>query len=370
MAQILASFEPNDNYCIGENMPKICVYAISLNEEQFVEKFYESCKDADLILLADTGSTDNTIKLARKLGIKTYSITVSPWRFDTARNIALGLVPKDIDICIALDLDEIMVPGWRDIVESNWRKSTTRLQYRFNNGMGNIFNATKVHKRVGYQWHHLIHEMIEIDPRLKEEWAICDHILVEHHPDQTKSRGQYLPMLEAAIKENPYDSRDSWYLAREYWYYKQYDNAIKEFERYLNLPTATWHHEHAFAYRHIGHCYLALGKGEPALKNYRLAIDEARYIRDTWLDLAQACYELKQWQECYYAATQGLTITNREYVFTSGPAPWGYKLYDLAALAAYNLGMRDMAIKYGELAINFEPNDQRLLNNLIYYQNL
>lgn len=349
---------------------KIAIYAISLNEEQFVERFYQSCKDADYIILADTGSSDRTVEIARELGITVYDITVSPWRFDTARNIALGLVPKDCDVCMALDLDEIMTPGWRESIERNWKPETTRMQYRFDNGGGNQFNATKIHKRTGYTWHHLIHEMIEIDPRIKETWAVTNDLLVEHHPDNSKSRGQYLPMLEAAVKENPYDHRDRWYLAREYWYYKQYTNSIREFRNYLAMPGATWHHERSFAYRHIGHCYLALNQGELALKNYRLACDEARYIRDTWLDLAQACYDLKQWQECLYASMQGLTISHREYVFTSGPTPWGYKLHDLAALAAYNLKMKDTAIKYGQQALDLLPNDARLLANMGYYQNL
>ena len=349
---------------------KIAIYAISLNEEKFVKTFYESCKDADYIILADTGSTDRTVELARELGITVYSITVTPWRFDTARNIALGLVPKDVDVCMALDLDEVMTPGWRESIEKNWSETTTRLQYKFNNGKGNIFNATKIHKRTGYTWHHLIHEMIEIDPRVKETWASTDDILVEHHPDPTKSRGQYLPMLEAAIVENPYDSRDRWYLAREYWYYKQYEDAIREFEHYLTMPGATWHHERSFALRHIGHCYLALGKGEIALKNYRLAVDESRWVRDTWLDLSQACYDLKQWQECLYAAMQGLTITNREYVFTSGPAPWGYKLHDLLALASYNLGIRSLAMEQGLKALSFHPEDPRLLKNMEYYNSI
>ena len=37
---------------------KIAVYAISKNEEQFVKRFCVSAKDADLILIADTGSED------------------------------------------------------------------------------------------------------------------------------------------------------------------------------------------------------------------------------------------------------------------------------------------------------------------------
>ncbi len=46
---------------------KICVYAISKNEASFVEQFCESAQDADLILIADTGSTDETVKLGSRL---------------------------------------------------------------------------------------------------------------------------------------------------------------------------------------------------------------------------------------------------------------------------------------------------------------
>ena len=348
---------------------KICVYAISLNERSFVERFLKSCSDADCVVLADTGSTDGTQELARSLGIKVYDITVSPWRFDTARNIALGLVPKDIDVCIALDLDEVMTPGWRASVESNWKTGITRLQYRFDN-QGEIYNCTKIHKRTGYVWRHLIHEMIEPDARTKEVWSITEDILTEHHPDKSKSRGQYLPMLEAAIKENPYDSRDSWYLGREYFYTGKWLLAIKEWTRYLALPSGTWHHERSFALRHMGRCYLNLGNQEQALKHFRQAIDVSRYIRDTWLDLAQACFELKLWQECFYASTQGLTITSREYVFTSSADAWGWKLYDLAALAAYNLKMKEQAIHYGALALELNLKDERLIKNCEYYLDL
>ncbi len=41
---------------------KIAVYAISKNEEQFVQRFCDSAQDADLILIADTGSTDKTVE--------------------------------------------------------------------------------------------------------------------------------------------------------------------------------------------------------------------------------------------------------------------------------------------------------------------
>ena len=43
---------------------KIAVSAISKNEAEFVQRFCDSAQDADLICIADTGSTDDTVKIA------------------------------------------------------------------------------------------------------------------------------------------------------------------------------------------------------------------------------------------------------------------------------------------------------------------
>ena len=48
---------------------KIAVYTIALNEEQFVEKWYNSAKEADYLLIADTGPSDRTVELAESFGI-------------------------------------------------------------------------------------------------------------------------------------------------------------------------------------------------------------------------------------------------------------------------------------------------------------
>ena len=49
------------------NKYKVCVYAICKNEEKFVKRWVNSMKEADEIYVLDTGSTDNTIKLLKKL---------------------------------------------------------------------------------------------------------------------------------------------------------------------------------------------------------------------------------------------------------------------------------------------------------------
>ena len=51
-------------------MKKIVVYAISKNEEKFVERWVNSMKEADDIYVLDTGSTDNTVNLFNNFGVK------------------------------------------------------------------------------------------------------------------------------------------------------------------------------------------------------------------------------------------------------------------------------------------------------------
>jgi len=55
----------------------------------------------------DTGSTDDTAEKLRQRGAQVTVETVSPWRFDTARNRSLELTPEDADICVCTDLDEV-----------------------------------------------------------------------------------------------------------------------------------------------------------------------------------------------------------------------------------------------------------------------
>ena len=77
---------------------KICVYAISKNEEKFVSRWVESMREADEIYVLDTGSTDSTVSLLEDAGVHVTVEEIKPWRFDVARNRSLELVPDDFDI--------------------------------------------------------------------------------------------------------------------------------------------------------------------------------------------------------------------------------------------------------------------------------
>lgn len=342
---------------------KIAVYAISKNEEMFVKRFCESADDADLILIADTGSTDKTVDIALDCGAVVHNIAIKPWRFDKARDAALALIPGDFDVCISLDLDEILEPGWREEIERVWVEGVTRLRYKFDWGCGISFYYEKIHHRNGYHWHHPVHEYPRPDGRTVEVYAQTDMLLVSHHPDNSKSRGQYMPLLELAVAEDPRCPRNAFYHARELTFYQRWEESITALNKYLAMPEANWPNERCYALRLLGKAHEHLGRHVEAHKFYRLAVAEAPGTREPWCELAMFAYMKSNWVECYSAAKSALEIKDKALVYTMDPSVWSEKPYDLASIAAWHLGLKEEAGELVAKAIELAPNDQRLLNN-------
>jgi tetratricopeptide (TPR) repeat protein len=343
---------------------KICVYAISKNEEQFVERFCAAAKDADLILIGDTGSSDATVAKAHKCGAVVRDIFISPWRFDLARNAVLAIIPRDVDVCISLDLDEELQPGWREEIERVWKNDTTRLRYMFDWGCGISFYYEKIHARHGYMWHHPCHEYPVPDGRITEVWAQTDMLLAVHKPDPTKSRGQYLDLLELSVKEDPDCPRNAFYYARELSFHRHWQQSIDACETYLKLPRAVWQNERCYAYRVMGRCYSELGQPENAEKSFHLAASEARNTREPWCELAMLMYRQCRWAECFAYAMRALQITNRLMVYTVDPEVWGAQPHDLASISAWHLGLKTVSIEQAQIAVEKSPSDARLQQNL------
>lgn len=345
---------------------KICVYAICLNEIHHIDRFYEAAKDADLIVIADTGSTDGTAERARELGIVVHDIRISPWRFDDARNAALALLPPDIDVCFSLDLDEVLQPGWREEVERVWTPGeTNRLSYLFDWGDNGLpFAYDKVHSRQGFRWKHICHERVVPDGRTQEVWARTDKLLVVHKADNTKSRSQYFDLLKADIEEDPYDPHNAFYFSRECGFRGLWQEALTQVERYLALPGATWINERCYAMRTAGRCASELGDWTVARQWFERAAQEAPQTREPWCELSALAYRQEDWKASHAAAIKALEITRREEVYTVDPAVWGFQPHEYACIAAWNLGYHGEAVQHARTALAHEPENERLIANL------
>ncbi len=350
-------------------MTKIAVYTIALNEEQFVKRWYESAKDADYLLIADTGSTDGTRETAIKLGINVIDISVKPWRFDDARNASLAALPADIDMCVQLDMDEILMPGWRQEIENAVKQGATRIRYNYTWNWkdaeetipATTFGGDKIHARHGYRWKHPVHEVI-VPYAGTQEKQVWTKLELHHHPDNTKSRGQYLPLLKLSTEEDPNDDRNAFYYARELFFYRQYEDAAREFKRHLGLPTAVWAPERAASMRY-------LAKIEKDNKEHWLmaAHMEAPWRGEALVELAQHMYENESWASCLHFAKKALEIKEKPLDYLCEDFAWGYLPWDLAAISSYYDGDFVSARAYGEKALELEPNNQRLIDNMKFY---
>jgi glycosyltransferase involved in cell wall biosynthesis len=346
---------------------KIAVYCIALNEEQFVKRWYESAKEADFLLLADTGSTDGTKELAESLGITVVDIRINPWRFDDARNASLAHIPLDIDYCIALDVDEVLTPGWKQHFDA-LPKAVTRPRYKYvwswntDGSEGLVYGGDKIHARKGYRWKHPVHEVLNsyLIPEVQEWFGLQIH----HHPDNTKSRSQYFPMLEMAVAEDPEDDRNAHYLGREYFFHGMCDKAKEELQRHLSLKRAVWKPERAASMRYIAKC----SEGKEREEWLKRAATECPEGREPWVDLAEYYYEQSMWKECYASVLRALEIKEKPLQYLNDPKAWGSLPYDLAALSAHHLGYKEEALTFGEEALNLSPTDERLKKNLKFYK--
>ncbi|MBE6155389.1 MAG: glycosyl transferase family 2 [Firmicutes bacterium] len=349
---------------------KICVYAICKNEEANVDAWVDSMSEADEIYVLDTGSNDNTVAKLLSKGVNVKSEIINPWRFDVARNKSLELVPPDTDLYVCTDLDERFAKGWRKVLESNYSKEYTRVKYTYNwsfdeNGRpATVFYLNKIHNK-NYTWTHPVHEVLTA---LKDEKEIViDKIILNHYQDYQKSRSNYLPLLELSVKEDPEDDRNVHYLGREYMYYKMHDKCIETLHRHLKLKKATWKDERAASMRYIARSYLELGYEEEAYLWYALAIKEAPYLREAYVEMAYLLYGINKYDEAIENLDKALEIKNKSKSYINENYAWDYHVYDLYAICAYYLNKKDIAKQYNEIAISMNPNDERLINNQLFF---
>lgn len=344
---------------------KICVYAIAYNEEKFVDRWMDSIKEADAVYVLDTGSTDKTAQKLRERGAIVKSKKITPWRFDVARNLSLELIPEDFDICICLDLDEVLLPNWRTELEKIWDKSTTRLRYTYNWHLKDekpiiSFYADKIHKRKGYKWKYPVHEILVYEGT--ENIKQTDKLIINHYPDNKKSRSSYLPLLELAVKEDPNNDRNMHYLGREYMYYGKWNEAIDTLIKHLKLKNAVWKDERCASMRFIARCYTNLKRYDEAKMWLLKAINEAPYLRDPYVEIMFLKDKLGKYNEVIKYGNEALKIKNNPKTYINEPFSYNETIYDLLSIAYYYTGNIDKAIENIDIAISIN-NDERLINN-------
>ena len=151
--------------------------------------------------------------------------------------------------------------------------------------------------------------------------------------DLTKdTRRQYLPLMELAHRKIPNDGQICFWLAREYMWANRHAEATPLFERYLSLPTSTWTEERSEAMR-----YLARTQSDKKMFWLDKARAEAPHRREIWLDFAEELHSKSDWLNLFWACSNGIEKTHRTGSYLDDDNCWGFRLFDLGAIAAWHL---------------------------------
>jgi glycosyltransferase involved in cell wall biosynthesis len=344
---------------------KIAVYAIAKNEILHCERWAKATEGADYCIVADTGSTDGTQEKLKELGVTVHQIYVEPFRFDMARNASLALVPDDVDVCLQLDMDEVPEPDFFKKVRKGW-KTGSDMGWITMKTDANKWERDRIHSRKNWIWKYNIHE-VNIWYG-KGEAKDCDlrNAVITHLPDNSKSRGQYLSMLEAGVKEFSTDPRMWTYMTREYFFYSKWEDVIRSAEEKLKL--GGWDVESAAVCRWAGEAAHQLGREEDARVWYDKGRDILPVQGEPQFGVAMDAYRKQEWQRCLDASLNALeSPRSNHYCYES--AVWDWKAYDLAGIAAYNLNHMDEAVTFTAEAIKANgPENERIQRNLDFFK--
>jgi len=230
---------------------KLSTVLIIKNEEACLEKCLESIKDADEIIIVDTGSTDSTLEIAKRYTDKIYHF---PWTndFSEARNFAKSKCTSDW--ILSIDADHQLLTPISEVKEEIKKTNKRVLNIKSKSGNNWHYRAVLWKNDPDIKWVGKVHENLNIIG--EENTNIernCDYS-INHKIDPKRNLNILLTM-----EMTP---RNLFYIAKEYLDLKEYEKAIEYFDKYL--PIATWLDEKAEAYFYKAKSLWLLSRGSEA----------------------------------------------------------------------------------------------------------
>ena len=246
---------------------KVCVYAIAKNEEKFVDRWVSSMMEADHICVLDTGSEDGTVEKLADWGVTVKQECIAPWRFDAARKPLPGPGPGGRGHLRVYGPGRVFPPrvaeGAGAGLDGGHGAAALHLHLELRRGWaaGAPPSSTRRSTPPGvFEWEHPVHEVLRRTDG-KKAWKVsaCPEIVLEHHPDLTKSRAGYLPLLELSVREARRTTETPTTWAGSTCSGGRWDEAIAQLKAHLQMPTATWEPERCASMRFLSRCYLSKG---------------------------------------------------------------------------------------------------------------
>ncbi len=266
---------------------KLSVCLIVKDEELVLERCLACAKSfADEIVIVDTGSTDATKQIAKKFTDKIYDFK---WHddFACARNFAFS--KAKYGLVMWLDADDIVLND--DIAKIQELKNRKKhpdmyMLWYVQSCDENLVPTCKfwreriVKRSKNFKWKGFVHEFIPLSNSLEKI-----DISIYHKKQKVTQSDRNLKIYQKMLKKGViFDAREQFFYARELYFARQYQNAIVQFEKFLDMPDG-WNLNKVQACMDCADCFDLLGEKQKALDFLFLSM---RYCREN----CAVCYKI------------------------------------------------------------------------------
>jgi len=246
---------------------KLSLCMIAKDEEKFLSDCLNSVKDlVDEIIFVDTGSADNTIKIAKSFGAKVYS---QEWEDDFSKPRNFSLSKATGDFILVLDPDERIAKQDIQRIKNLISKkksiaySMPTRNYSFaKKAFLKYFNSNdeyeSINESMPFYWvstktrifpnnKHIefkgkVHEIVE--KSIEEQGIKIEEVNIPIHHyaqlDEKRSRHKrffYMNITRKKVLDNPKDAKAHLELGREYFNLRLYYRAVQAFKKGLKYAT-------------------------------------------------------------------------------------------------------------------------------------
>lgn len=352
-------------------MVSISLCMIVKNEEATLERCLKSVKNiVDEINIVDTGSTDNTVKIASKYTERIFDF---PWvdHFAKARNFSFEKATKDY--ILWLDADDIFLKEDQKKFMKLKRSldlsvdSITMKYILGTDSNGNITSSIRrnrlVKRKNNFKWYGMVHEYLEVSGTI-----INSDICVMHKSEKHDHRRNLMIYEKQKNDGSAFTPRDLFYYANELKDHQQYELALEYYQKFLSTREG-WIEDNIAACGRLADCYNYLGEFD---KELDAVLQSFRYDQprpEFCCRLGYYFLNKEDFQSAihwYNQATQNEVEDENWGLINPSYSTW---LPNLQLCVCYDcIGNYEMAYHHNEIAFQFRPNDPSVLHNKVYLE--
>jgi glycosyltransferase involved in cell wall biosynthesis/LmbE family N-acetylglucosaminyl deacetylase len=293
--------------------PTVAVAMIVKNEEVMLARCLESVKGADAIYIADTGSTDSTVEIAKKYTKNVYLDYVWNDDFSGAQNFIKSKVKEDW--IFSIDADEFChdFEEVRRVIEIATQDTVAvKMIAEGGNRLEFMFSRLFRNKKSIY-WVQRAHKHLNVPGAGQDIGNIA--ITFGFSPAHLLDPDRTLRILQKVVEdEGEAAGRNLYYLGREYWYKGKCKEATETLGKYVQI--SQWPSEQAEAFLIMSQAYSRLGLDDDARYAIIQAININANFKEAieWMAGISTAENVAQWKRMARTANNRDILWDRSSV--------------------------------------------------------